>query len=75
MLKIFKSYSAKASLLDDFYFYENRETLLKAKRSSKQDSNSDVYEHGKVAVSQPLSCYIFLSDCNFLKFSEQMLCN
>lgn len=49
MLKIFKSYSAKTSLLDDFDFYENRETLLKANRSCKQDPNFNVYEHCKVA--------------------------
>jgi len=37
MLNIFKSYSEKTSMLDDFNFYENREKLLKAKRSSKPD--------------------------------------
>lgn len=58
MLKIFKSYSAKTSLLDDFDFYENREMLLKANRSSKQDSNSDVYEQGKVVA---VSLWLYIS--------------
>ncbi|KAI3789524.1 hypothetical protein L2E82_02323 [Cichorium intybus] len=35
MLEIFKSYSAKTSLLDDLSFYGNREKMLKAKRISK----------------------------------------
>ncbi|KAI3506503.1 hypothetical protein L1887_28864 [Cichorium endivia] len=35
MLEIFKSYSAKTSLLDDLGFYGNREKMLKAKRISK----------------------------------------
>ncbi|XP_059653584.1 YTH domain-containing protein ECT4 isoform X2 [Cornus florida] len=38
MLNILKSYSAKTSILDDFNFYENREKLLKAKRSNKTAS-------------------------------------
>lgn len=36
MLSIFKKYSAKTSILDDFNFYENREKSLQTKRSSKQ---------------------------------------
>ncbi|KAG5548628.1 hypothetical protein RHGRI_014096 [Rhododendron griersonianum] len=36
MLSIFKNYSAKTSILDDFNFYENREKSLQTKRSSKQ---------------------------------------
>lgn len=36
MLEIFKSYSAKTSLLDDLSFYENREKLIKAKRIIKE---------------------------------------
>lgn len=32
MLSIFKNYSAKTCVLDDFNFYENREKVLKAKR-------------------------------------------
>ncbi|CAL5401719.1 unnamed protein product [Camellia sinensis] len=39
MLNIFKSYSEKTSVLDDFNFYEIREQSLKAKRSSKQASS------------------------------------
>ncbi|XWS40393.1 hypothetical protein CRYUN_Cryun18bG0137400 [Craigia yunnanensis] len=35
MLNIFKSYSAKSSLLDDFGFYENREKTLNAKKNYK----------------------------------------
>ncbi|OVA19015.1 YTH domain [Macleaya cordata] len=35
MLTIFKSFSTKTSMLDDFNFYEDREKLLLARRSSK----------------------------------------
>ncbi|KAI3707827.1 hypothetical protein L2E82_36687 [Cichorium intybus] len=35
MLDIFKSYPSKTSLLDDLSFYENREKLLKARRTRK----------------------------------------
>ena len=35
VLNIFKSYSEKSSLFDDFTFYENREKSLQAKRSLK----------------------------------------
>ncbi|XP_021286677.1 uncharacterized protein LOC110418312 isoform X1 [Herrania umbratica] len=35
MLNIFKRYSAKSSLLDDFGFYENREKTLNAKKHYK----------------------------------------
>ncbi|TKY71395.1 YTH domain-containing family protein 1 [Spatholobus suberectus] len=35
MLNIFKSYSAKTSLLDDFEFYEKREKLFRSQRSTK----------------------------------------
>lgn len=35
MLNIFKSYSAKTSLLDDFVFYEKREKLFRSQRSTK----------------------------------------
>lgn len=35
MLNIFKSYTEKTSLFDDFSFYENREKALRAKRSLK----------------------------------------
>ncbi|XP_035834375.1 YTH domain-containing protein ECT1 isoform X4 [Helianthus annuus] len=39
MLEIFKSYSAKTSLLDDLSFYESREKLIKAKRIVKENQN------------------------------------
>lgn len=35
MLKIFKNYTAKTSLLDDFNFYETREKSNQGKKSSK----------------------------------------
>nr|XP_027108935.1 LOW QUALITY PROTEIN: YTH domain-containing protein ECT4 [Coffea arabica] len=42
MLSIFKSYSAKTSLLDDFKFYGGREKSLKAHRSTKPTLQTDV---------------------------------
>ncbi|XP_070034978.1 YTH domain-containing protein ECT1 [Nicotiana tomentosiformis] len=44
MLNIFKSYSERTSILDDFNFYEKREKLLKAKRSTKPAGQADVFE-------------------------------
>lgn len=41
MLKIFKSYSPKTSLLDDFDFYETREKSLQMRRGSK--SQTDIF--------------------------------
>ncbi|KAJ1420000.1 YTH domain [Sesbania bispinosa] len=47
MLKIFKRYSAKTSLLDDFDFYEKREKLFGSQRSTKQRSpEQEVYGNG-----------------------------
>ncbi|KAK9750173.1 hypothetical protein RND81_02G178300 [Saponaria officinalis] len=44
MLKIFKSYSAKTSLLDDFDFYESREKTLQMRRSSKSGAHqTDIF--------------------------------
>lgn len=42
MLKIFKNYTAKTSLLDDFNFYENREHSLRAKRNNKPATRTEV---------------------------------
>ncbi|CAN4110741.1 unnamed protein product [Withania somnifera] len=44
MLNILKNYSERTSILDDFNFYEKREKLLKAKRSSKSAIQADVFE-------------------------------
>lgn len=50
MIEIFKSYSAKTSILDDFKFYENREKSLHAKRGSKPASpQTDVYSNGDIS--------------------------
>uniref|UniRef100_A0A2P2K6A3 YTH domain-containing family protein n=2 Tax=Rhizophora mucronata TaxID=61149 RepID=A0A2P2K6A3_RHIMU len=47
MLTIFKNYSAKTSLLDDFNFYETREKSLRAKKSNKPASlRMEIYENG-----------------------------
>ncbi|KAL3538505.1 hypothetical protein ACH5RR_001871 [Cinchona calisaya] len=48
MLSIFKSYSARTSLLDDFKFYEDREKSLKASRSSKLAVQTDVLKKDDV---------------------------
>lgn len=52
MLNIFKSYTAKTSLLDDFIFYEDREKSLKAKRSSKPATlKMETYDNNDITVS------------------------
>ncbi|XAR56301.1 hypothetical protein NMG60_11036736 [Bertholletia excelsa] len=40
MLNIFKSYSGKTSILDDFNFYETREKQLKARRDNETPKHS-----------------------------------
>lgn len=61
MLSIFKSYSAKTSLLDDFMFYEDREKSLRAKRSSKPALQNDVFKKDDISVSlQSLDLYTIL---------------
>ncbi|CAI9101555.1 OLC1v1038909C5 [Oldenlandia corymbosa var. corymbosa] len=50
MLNIFKSYSAKTTLLDDFLFYENREKTLKAKRISKPTLQNGVVKADDISV-------------------------
>lgn len=58
MLSIFKSYSAKTSLLDDFMFYEDREKSLRAKRSSKPVLQNDVFKKDDISVSLRLRIYM-----------------
>ncbi|KAL0412768.1 UNVERIFIED_CONTAM: YTH domain-containing protein ECT2 [Sesamum radiatum] len=61
MLRIFKSYSEKTSVLDDFNFYEHREEAIKVKRNTKPASrtngskSTDVKKHfegGEGMISQ-----------------------
>jgi len=56
MLNILKNYSEKTSILDDFNFYEKREKVLKAKRSSKPAIQPDVYEKADSLVSFSSLC-------------------
>ncbi|KAK9070971.1 hypothetical protein SSX86_009539 [Deinandra increscens subsp. villosa] len=51
MLEIFKSYSAKTSLLDDLSFYESREKLIKAKRISKEKNQNGERTIGEGSMS------------------------
>ncbi|KAK6157032.1 hypothetical protein DH2020_011280 [Rehmannia glutinosa] len=46
MLGIFKNYSERTSVLDDFNFYENREKSLKAKRNAKPASQTNGPKNG-----------------------------
>lgn len=50
MLNIFKSYSEKTSMLDDFNFYENREKMLKAKRSTKPEFPVSSFSHTRTCI-------------------------
>ncbi|KAI3448351.1 hypothetical protein Pfo_005016 [Paulownia fortunei] len=45
MLSIFKSYSEKTSVLNDFNFYENREKALKAKRNARPASQTNGFKN------------------------------
>ncbi|KAK1385899.1 YTH domain-containing protein [Heracleum sosnowskyi] len=44
MLRIFKNYTAKTSLLDDFNFYENREHSLRARRNNMPAIRTEKHE-------------------------------
>ena len=47
MLKIFKSYDAETSILDDFEFYEEREKIIQDRKARRQPSlPSGVVESG-----------------------------
>ncbi|XP_023730288.1 YTH domain-containing protein ECT1 [Lactuca sativa] len=62
MLEIFKSYSAKTSLLDDLSFYENREKMLKAKRISKAAFQTENLKSGESnGLKDPTSSLINLT--------------
>lgn len=69
MLKIFKSYVGKSSILDDFPFYEEREQSLKASRNHKPIPQTEMYRAyatGHVSfptsyVLQILSVYSIIS--------------
>lgn len=59
MLKIFKSYSAKTSLLDDFNFYENKERSVHGKKSSKPATlQMDIFNDDDFTVSNFYFFYI-----------------
>lgn len=51
MLSIFKNYSAKTCVLDDFNFYEDREKALKAKRGVVSVSQPNSFSNGDYEVS------------------------
>jgi hypothetical protein len=51
MLNIFKSYTAKTSLLDDFNFYENRVKSLNSKSSKPATPQMEMYSNGNISVS------------------------
>ncbi|CAA0814077.1 evolutionarily conserved C-terminal region 11 [Striga hermonthica] len=46
MLSIFKNYTERTCVLDDFEFYENREKALKAKREARLDSQTNGLKNG-----------------------------
>jgi YTH domain-containing family protein len=56
MLRIFKSYPAKTSLLDDFDFYENREKLSRSQRTEHTGSKKEEYNND----SHHVSCISFV---------------
>ncbi|KAM3714777.1 hypothetical protein ACJW31_01G359300 [Castanea mollissima] len=48
MLSIFKSYTAKSSLVDDFKFYENREKSLLSKSNKPTTPPMEMYSNGDI---------------------------
>jgi hypothetical protein len=62
MLNIFKSYSAKTSMLDDFNFYENREKSLNTKKSNKPATlRMEIFENSDFPVSSLSSFLVYFS--------------
>ncbi|KAE8007931.1 hypothetical protein FH972_004486 [Carpinus fangiana] len=49
MLSIFKSYTEKTSLLDDFNFYENRVKSLNSKSSKPATQQMEMYSNGNIS--------------------------
>jgi len=58
MLNIFKNYSAKTSLLDDFDFYENREKLFRSQKKAMDARPAQgVYGNANYQVSSSSIVY------------------
>ncbi|KAL7119647.1 hypothetical protein ACP275_02G075400 [Erythranthe tilingii] len=51
MLRIFKNYSERTSVLDDFNFYENREKSLKAKRNNAKPASETRNSEGGEGIT------------------------
>ncbi len=71
MLKIFKAYHQGTSILDDFYFYEEKENMRHAQKgrnleTTNQDLFSDDFRSISVVCAFYLDlCFEWLLDNNF----------
>lgn len=78
MLNIFKSYSAKTCLLDDFEFYEKREKLLRSGRSSKNTiPEPEVYGYDTIPEPEVYSYDNYQVSSIFVVLNDSLnhLCN
>lgn len=77
MLSIFKNYSAKTCVLDDFNFYENREKALKAKRGGVSVSQTNSFSNGdyEVSLSNKSWClWTLVQNVLFLTLLSKLCC-
>lgn len=73
MLKIFKNYLAKSSLVDDLGFYETREKSVDIKRSSKSvPHQTQLFGNADSVVS--CSCFLHLPSGAFFLSSQVFSC-
>lgn len=62
MLNIFKSFSSKTSILDDFQFYENRQRALTEKRARQQVQQ----QREQQRQVHPIHCPVNCSQCHLV---------
>lgn len=55
MLNIFKNYGSHSSILDDFYFYEERQKAMQERKSRQQPTHAESPEHVLIESHNPVS--------------------
>lgn len=65
LLKIFKDYSSKQCILDDFEFYEDRQKRIQEKKAKQQQFQKQVCEH---TAQKFITCN--LTSCGFILLAD-----
>lgn len=57
MLTIFKSYEEKTSILDDFYYYDDREAKMQERRLRQNGVKAQPQQNQVMCLSEMMSLY------------------